>query len=270
MLAARWIPDVRKAALIASVTGGINVTIRSWRTLSSLAGMLSRDFPASLQTIPLTVAGLLVAAILPVFYFALYRNQGTVAPSRRMRFVCLAAGLLLCLYAASEVPGWIRYLGSYASVLREFDWSRGGPALVQALRDVSTANLVVAILSGLARVAYILPLFALFAQAEPSGRPPSLLLRRTSQVTAAALGLWAAFLLAQVVLAPLAWHRMRDIAASAGIASPGIVDVLRAPTLALVNLACLFVAPYAVYRSSKESDPEPVDDGGGEAAADGV
>jgi hypothetical protein len=61
--------------------------------------------------IPGAAMGALFTTTLPVFYFALYRNKGTLRFSRRLWLLALMAALALGIDAAVGLPGWIGSLG---------------------------------------------------------------------------------------------------------------------------------------------------------------
>jgi hypothetical protein len=61
---------------------------------------------------------------MPVFFFALYRNQGTLRFSKHLRLLSLIAALVFGLIVAWDLSGWVESIGSYWRTVSMLDWRR--------------------------------------------------------------------------------------------------------------------------------------------------
>jgi hypothetical protein len=87
-----WLTDIRKVALLACVTSVLSLVMAEW---------IGR--PAA----PLPLLTLLLTALLPIFYLALYRDKRSFWISERLRLLARTAafilGVLLALQLAERI-----------------------------------------------------------------------------------------------------------------------------------------------------------------------
>ena len=61
----------------------------------------------------MTLLAVCFTAILPVFYFALYRNEGLPDFPKSLRVLSLIAAIVLGIIMVAGLPRWIESIGSY-------------------------------------------------------------------------------------------------------------------------------------------------------------
>jgi hypothetical protein len=95
--ALHFFSDIRKIALIAFIAALLGLLIPVWRMTQQVAAV---QLPVWARA-PVILFGYLFSAIMPVFYFALYRNEGTLRFPKHLRqlswitamvFACLVHG----------------------------------------------------------------------------------------------------------------------------------------------------------------------------------
>jgi hypothetical protein len=186
--------------------------------------------------VPALVLICLLSAIPPVFYFALYRNQGTLRFSKRLRVLALSTALVFGIYVAVEL-------------LRKLDWRE----------DPGTVNHLATLLGEFSNVAEILILVALFRQENDDSQPDipvSRLLRVVTKTTVITWGVWVAFNLVRFILTPYAYFLLRDLALQNGRMPLPFGRVSAETGPALLTQACLLTAPYIIYK--REPSPNPL------------
>lgn len=122
------------------------------------------------------VVAYLFSAVLPLFYFALWRNEGTPRFSKRLRFASLAGALAGVVVMAAGLPLW------------------------------SEATMPKMLLSDLATLACVLLLIAFFSggtDRSPADAPVSSLLRVMTRVAVIGGAIWLTFNLLALVLTVL-------------------------------------------------------------------
>jgi len=82
-----WFTDIRKAALIACIALILSLPVPMWNATQTMFALASTHPQRRGWIIPTTVFIYLFTAIMPVIYFALYRNErnqvwGVIFPGR--------------------------------------------------------------------------------------------------------------------------------------------------------------------------------------------
>ena len=163
--------SVGRLALATSIAIFFALQIPMW---TATQAMLSTRSALSIPTI---VIAYLFSAILPIFYFALYRNGAPPPLSKGLRALCPAGALAGASVMAAGLPEWME---------------SGRPFLTT----------VKMLLTDLGNLSCILLLLALFLYAPGIVVPMSRMLRVATRVAAVGGGLWFILNLAGLVLAP--------------------------------------------------------------------
>jgi len=246
-----WFRDIRKAALITCTAAVLSLVIPVWHGTRTILA----TNPPGKWNIPLMVFVSFLTAIMPVFYFALYRNEGPLGFPKHLRLLSLAAALTLSVIVAAELPAWIGSLGPYWTAMRALDWTRGAISIVAAAQHPWTISHVSTLLGEFSNLACILLLIAFSRQITDESLPEipvSRLLGLVAKVTVIAWGLWLAFNLIRVVLTPYTYVQARNYALQIGRTPPQLADLMAEPIRMLLQQACLFTAPYVVYKSRRD------------------
>ena len=181
-----------------------------------------------------TLAGILIlvilySAIIPIFYFALYRNEAPLYFLKRLRLLALIAAFTFAVIVLTTLPAWIRSLAAYLAVLAAFDWSIGANSVLAFVRDPRTIGQLSTLLGELSNIAGILMLIVIFRGAdEPleADVPVSRLLRVVTKVAVISWGLWVAFLVVRVIAMPFAFVQIRNYALQIGRTPPQLGEMM--------------------------------------------
>jgi hypothetical protein len=233
--------DIRKLALVNFIAAVLCLLIPIWNGTQRL-------LPSG-QTwvIPFMVLLSLFSAIMPAFYFALYRNQGTLHFPRRSRLLALGAAVVFVMVVAAE---WVMHPRGATSVLDP----------PQSPWTISNAGTLVNELSNLA---YTLLLVALFRQAGDDSDPDTPVLkalRLTAKVAVIAWGIWLGFILVRMGVTPFVYHALRERALRAGVTPPRLGNILGEIIRQFLSQACLFTAPFIVYGICRNGVKVPAED----------
>ncbi len=233
--ASSWYSDIRKVALINFIAAVLGLLLPVWRLTQQTA-----EIRFSLWArIPIVLFGYLFTAIMPVFYFALYRNQGTLRLPKHLRQLSLITAILFASLVTGGVP--------------------------------STVNEVANLLSECSNLAYVWLLFAFSRQSNdesfsPGDVPVSRFLRFVTKAAVILYGIWVAFNLVRVVITPYAYSHLRIVALETGRRPPQLGRMMLEVIRTLLTQACLFIAPYVIYNSwlrreerSEEIQPSPLE-----------
>jgi hypothetical protein len=243
-----WLTDIRKAALIACVAMVLGVLIPAWdgaRTMLAIESIGS-------WSIPLILLTYCVTAIMPVFFFALYRNEGLLDFPKSLRVLSLAAAIVLGVITVAGLPQWIETLRSYWADIRTLDWTAGAEAVSIVAGEPGTYTQVATLLGGFSNLAYIMLLIALFKQAgkETDGDiPNSRMLAIMTKIAVIAWGLIVAGCVVRLLFLPFVNSQIRDLAIQVGRTPPRLGTMMVDAVRTLLSQACLFTAPHVVYRS---------------------
>ncbi len=243
-----WLTDIRKAALIASVTATLSVLMPAWYAVRTVL-LIESNHSWTILLIPLIWC---FTAILPVFYLALYRNEDLPEFPKSLRVLSLAAAIVLGVETVAGLPRWIGSLGSYWTAIRMLDWRPGAVTILDAVREPGTSVQLGALLNMLSTLAYIGLLIA-FSREERTASsediPVSRLLAVTTKIAVIGWGLFVAGSLVRLMFMPYVYHEIRDLAIQIGRTPPGAGNLIMDAVRTLLVQACLFTAPYVVYRS---------------------
>jgi amino acid permease len=224
-----WFSDIRKVALITFIAAVLGLLLPFWRLTRQTAGIRLSLW----ARVPTLLFAYLFTAIMPAFYFALYRNQGTLRLPKHLRQLSsIIAIVFLCLVTAG-VP--------------------------------STVNQVANLLSECSNLAYVLLLFAFSRQTDdesfsPADVPVSRFLRFVTKAAVVLYGIWVAFNLVRVVITPYGYAQLRDLELHVGRRPPQLSRMMLEAIRTLLTQACLFIAPYVIYNSwlRREERPEEI------------
>ena len=199
-----------------------------------------------------------LTAIMPAFYFALYRNEGALHFPKRLRLLALLAAFTNVMLMVTDFPAWIRSLSSY---LATFDWVAGAASVLVFVRDPRTVGQLSTCLMISSNIANILLLIAIFGhaseQTEP-GAPVSEPLREMTKAAVILGGFVVVVVLLGLVLTPYNFYTLRNSALQIGRMPPALGGMLLSQARTVLVQACLFAAPYIVYRSLPEQAQSPV------------
>jgi hypothetical protein len=248
--------DIRNAALLTCVTGVLSLLLPMWNNAQRMAELESA-YPRWWIIIESVTVALFIA-ILPLFYFALYRNKGTLRFSRRLRLLALTAALALGINLAVRLPQWIGSLGQVEA-----------RSVLTPQREPWTVREVSGALNILSNAACVLMMVTVYRQTsdEPhSFVPVSKLLRVMTKTAVIAWGIWVAFNLVRVALIPYGYAVTRNYALGIGRTPPSFRDFVAEPALALLSQAGLFAGPYIIWCGSSQPktgfpsiEPPPAD-----------
>jgi hypothetical protein len=249
---------LRKIALFASIAGATSALIPLWNGVLMMGAARARPLDFWLVAV-----ALLASATMPVFNFALYQNQGTLYFSRYLRYLALAAAIVLTLLLAMGLPQRIGLLASYLSALRTVPWRTGTVAMWSVVRDPRTIYHVSTVLAEISDLALILLLMSFFRQKDDlaqSDVPASRFLQVAARATTVVWGLWLFFNMIRGILAPYTYLQIRNYAAQTGRPAPTAADIVGELLRAMLSAACWFSVPYIVYRSLTPSRTEAMPD----------
>jgi hypothetical protein len=232
--------DLRRAALIACIATVLSLLMPVWNAAQPIREVGSID--QQWWVAPVAALTVLFSAILPVFYFALYRNEGTLRFSRRLRLLAIAAALVLGLNLAIDLPPWIGSLGraGTGSVLipERGNWTLGDMSVVFGI--LSTAAII-----------FMMIAIYRYVDEEPDVFvPASTFLRVATRVAVIALGIWVAFHLCRLVLTPYSYAELRRLAFQVGRTPPPFRNVVAEAARTFLAQASLFIGPYVVWRAA--------------------
>ena len=225
------------AALITCITGVLAIVKPAWDATRSMAAAES-NHPRWWIT-PTMIAMGIFSAILPLFYFALYRNQGTWQIPRRLRLLSLAAAVLFGMIVAIGLPAWFESLGlmKLQSVLGQE-------------REPWSVSDLAQILGQLSNFAYILLLVTIYRQVDDERYPQvpsSKLLAIVTRIAVIFYGLWVTFNLIRLALTPYSYSQLRDFALRVGRTPPPFPELVKEAIRAVLMGSCMFAAPYIVW-----------------------
>lgn len=224
-----WFTDLRKIALLACVTYVVSLIAPLWNSTRSIIASTS---PLSgWRVVPLALSVSLITALLPIFYFALYRDEGSLHISAPLRLLARAAAFVIGILLAFQLVEWIKSPGAF---------------LARSLVALAT-------------IANILLLAALFrhpGDASEEARPISTLLYVVTKVTVIVWSAWVAFHLLRVLLLPYTYSQLRDYALSIGREGPPLTGMIEEAVQAFLGQASLLTAPYVIYKSLLLETPQ--------------
>ncbi|HSR05702.1 MAG TPA: hypothetical protein VLM42_01010 [Bryobacteraceae bacterium] len=214
--------------------------------------------------IPGMAFAFLFTLIIPAFYFALYRDDGTLSFPKRLRLLALVASFTTGVLMVEGLPRWIRSSEPYWAAMTTLDWRAGATSVLTLVRDPRTVAQISTGIGELFNIAYILLLVAIFRQETDlpleTHVPSSRLLNRATKVAVIAWGLVLLVVLLGLLLTPYNFYTLRNYAFQIGRTAPVFGDLLLSQIRPVLVQACLFAAPYIVYRSQRERAESPPDE----------
>ena len=238
-----WFTDLRRIACITFISGALGSFIPVWNSIQGMIALESANPESKLWMTPMIVLGGLITATMPMFYFALFRNEGTLHFARRFRPLALAGVFSLGLYVAVGVPKVIRSMHSIRTESVLFDGRSS---------TTSVSTIAGGLLAEFSDLGAILLLIAFFrhSNGEPNTKVPmSRLLSIAAKAAVIAFGLWSAINVVRLVLSPIAYSQVRNYALQVGREPPHFAGILADMIPALLSSVGLLIAPYIVYKS---------------------
>jgi hypothetical protein len=240
-----WFTDLRKIALISLIATVAGAAIPAWKSIRQMIDIQATN-PDMTWVTPAAVLIAFITATLPLFYFALFRNDGTLHFARRFRRLALAGALSLGLYVAIAV----------LEVIGVFGTSSTGSVLFHSRSNASEA--AVSVLAQLSYVPVILLTIALYRQSDgESNTCPAIsqLLRISATACVVVLGIGLAINAFRLLVSPLAYF-LRSYAPPAVGESGSFVTIVARTLPEFLSSFGIFVAPYIFYKSRSQGDPE--------------
>lgn len=228
--------NIRKVALITFIGTVLGLLIPLWNSVQYFFRIASA-YPVLKWSLGAAIVlfGVPITAIMPAFYFALYRNEEPLRLWKRFRPLSLAAVLVLAIVTIVEFR-MVFGLGGNSSVLPE-------------ARDGWNIGQITTLLGLVSNAAYILLLVSIFQHTtfeSGSALSKSELLSFTTRVAVMYGAIVVASSLAQLLATPYTYFQVLDHIARRRF---DLADRMMQSAGALLEGVCRFVAPYIVYRS---------------------
>jgi len=248
--------SVRRSAFAAFVTAALSLPVPIWtaaRTVALSAG-------GHWWNIALAALFNCVAVLPLLFFFALYRNEGTLRVPHRLGRWAVAGAAILAALMALLLPSWFRSMIVFTTQLRLLNWQdpKGALALIV---NAPVTWIEVTILTTLAsNVALIVLLSVLSRQPsdEPAEEVPvSSLLRDSSRILVMAWGVWIALNLLRLGAVPFTYPTILDEAAQMGVRAPSYWDFMWEPFRRVLEAFPLYLVPYIVLNRLRAAPQTP-------------
>lgn len=212
--------NLRKSALIALIASILSLVTPLWNALVRISGL--GTLGSLWWILPSSTFILCLSAILPLFYFALARDAGSMRFPRYLRKLALVAALAGCIVAVLrlQVPGALS------------DW----PSVISLLSNA----------------AYLLLLLVISHEPGELPRPqvpPSTFLVRITRVAVVVWGAWVAFQFVRLAIVASTYGQLTQLAAQVGRAAPTRQEIMVDIILTFGSQAALLAAPFIVWRS---------------------
>jgi hypothetical protein len=149
---------MRKLALFTCIASALSLIRPLAKLLSTVRQLPPRGIWADISIVSTTAFALLVAGVVLLFYFALYRDRGTLHASARLRMLCRAAAFLLGIMAAVDLPMRLSAFAVDWTNTMDLDWRSGGPTALWAPSTLAIANNVLDLLSNVLSIALLMVL----------------------------------------------------------------------------------------------------------------
>src|ERR1700743_2654120 len=95
--------DIRKIALVTFIVSILSLLAPAWNFTQTMVGIVSRQAVTGLWVIPMALFTFFSSMIMPLFFFALYRNEGTLRIPKPMRLLSKVAALILGLFVVAAL-----------------------------------------------------------------------------------------------------------------------------------------------------------------------
>ncbi len=116
MRESHWLTDIRTAALITFVISVTSLLPALWAPVTGIIAVESEHPEFKVWATPMMLLTLLLTVTLPVFYFALFRNEEPIRIPRRLRPYALVGILGLGIFVVSTLPEFVRFFSGYWSL----------------------------------------------------------------------------------------------------------------------------------------------------------
>lgn len=229
--------SIKRTALLAFVATLLSLVMPVWNAVQIMMKIGSDHLAVKLSTIPATLLIILLSAIMPLFYFAVYRDPDPLRFSRRFRPWIFAAALL---------SAWITFV-AFAQSVRGF--GLGGASSLTGMRSAWNMGQIVGFIGPISDLSYLLLLVAFFQHANDEFtevQSSSALLFVSTKVAVIVWSVIVVIAVIRVLLTPYTFSQLRDYAAQMG-RSPRLWDLLQESIASLVSQGVLLVAPFIVY-----------------------
>jgi hypothetical protein len=234
---------VRRAALAACVATVLGVAMPEWSLWNSAPQMFGMETNIwQLGAIVLAVVVSLLTATVPLFYFALYRDEGDLPISRDMRWVAMAAAVVIGVLGIAAISGWIAsFRGDSVIDVTGRSWTFSDTS--KALGEVAN----------FAALSVLVALFRLGSDVSERGPAVSNLLRVTTKMAVIAGGIVAVGCVVGLAATPWVYSDIRGRSLEMGHSTDNwafwrlAADRVRT----VLAIICVFVAPFVVWQSSR-------------------
>lgn len=103
MLSTLWAANIRNIALVTCIVSVLSLLTPTWNLVQTMVGIGSRHAESGWWLIPIAVFSVLSSAILPVFFLALYRNEGMWRIPKPLRKLSVASAIFLGLFVVAAL-----------------------------------------------------------------------------------------------------------------------------------------------------------------------
>jgi hypothetical protein len=211
--------NLRKAAFLTFITGAVSLPWPLWNAINRVLALgVARSH---WFVLPVTLFVICLTAMMPAFYFALFRDAGPMRFSRGLRKLALLAAVALCIVA-----------GIRASAGLHVTWYA-----------------VPGLLSGACYVLLLITMSRENSEETARETPPSDLLVSLTKLTVVVWGLWVAFQFVRIAFVVFTYSQLQQNAFQVRRAPPSFGEMVVDVVLAFVSQANLLAAPYIVWRS---------------------
>lgn len=231
--------DLKRAALVSTIGTTLGFIGSFWTARMSIRSITSIQPTWKWWFIPLIVTVGLLDATLPLFYFALYRFNGTLKFPKWSRTTAIFVACALVVVSCAEALNLMR--------LRIF------PAMPHYLSFL--AELCCAVL--------LLQVYRTEIAENPTPLPRETGFFAITRAAGTWGGLWMAIGCFQLVATPFVFAVVRHVASRNGRPSPHFTYLLIQNVEKLANILCLWMTPWLIYtihrRASRagSADAEP-------------
>jgi len=232
--------DVKRSALVACIATimGLAIPMRNFAQQ-----MLALKNIGKLGAIAVIVVVYAFTAIVPLFYFALYRNEGDLPVSRNLRWMALTAAAVIGILSIAAVPGWIASL--------QIDNVLHGAARPWTINDTSS---LLGLIANLAGILLLASFFRLAGDGpSESAAAVSKQLRILTKIAIIAGGIVAVGCVVGLAATPWVYFEIRARSLEVGSSNASLtfwrftLDRVRAAVAAV----SVYIAPFVVWQGSR-------------------
>ncbi len=239
--AGQHLRDVRRAALAACIAVVLSLAIPMWNFTRQMRALELKI--GTFLAIALILVAYIFTAIVPVFYFALYRNEGGLPLSRNKRWISMTAAALVGILMLTKIPGWI---GSF----------RGDSVLDTAARKcaIDDTSAVLGLIADLAGILLLAALYRLASDGASDGSvAASKLLRFLARLAVIGGGIVAICCVVGLAATPWVYFYIRDRSWEMAISNEGWAFSRLAMDRARTALTVIsmYVAPFIVWQGAR-------------------